>query len=353
METLPERPLRVAIVSPTFGGYGGMEAFACAVASGLPLGTGLEVRLYLKRVAAFALRPSLEAALVSLGGRVWFVGRASAALFRALAWADVVHAQNPSPDVVLLSRLLRKPLLITVHNRRLPGGGVRARLWRSCLRLANRRFYVSNYVRRSWEGEKSWPDSEVVFPICELASDPKPPAARRGFAFAARWIPNKGVDTLVEAYAGSGLDPDIWPLRLIGDGPLRPRIELRIREAGIRGVEILGFISQAAKVEAIRSARWMVVPPNTNEDFGLTAIEARHLHVPCVITRDGGLPEAAGGEALVCAPGDVAGLTECLRIAAAMPEAEYARRAESTYATLLPKLAGPPFYAEAYRRLAE
>jgi glycosyltransferase involved in cell wall biosynthesis len=133
---------------------------------------------------------------------------------------------------------------------------------------------------------------------------------------------------------------------------LRAPIERRIAALGVRGIEVLGFLSQEAKAEVIRTARWMVVPPNTGEDFGLTAIEARALEVPCVITRDGGVPEAAGEEAIACAPGDVAGLAACLRAAAAMPEAEYAARARRTFETLQPRLARPEFYAAVYRELA-
>ncbi len=71
----------------------------------------------------------------------------------------------------------------------------------------------------------------------------------------------------------------------------------------------------------------MVVPPNTKEDFGLTAVEARNLGVPCIITRDGGLPEAGGRQALICEPNDPRALAELLQQAAAMSETEYAERA--------------------------
>ena len=344
--------MRVAIISPTFGGYGGLEAFVIALATGLPPTETLEMRVFFKRTAQFALSPELSAAVALLGERVSFVNRGGAELRRAIAWAQVVHTQNASPDVACFARLNGRPLLMTVHAHRVTGHSWRQRLWDWSVRSADRRFFVSNFVRRTWEGETLRPRSEVVFPICELGSDSKPAAQRRGFVFAARWIANKGVDTLVEAYAQAALDPAAWPLRLIGDGPLRASIEQRIAGLGVRGVEVLGFLSQAAKAEAIRSARWMVVPPNTNEDFGLTAIEARALEVPCIITRDGGVPEAAGDEALACASGDVAGLAACLRAAAAMSEAEYVARATRTRATLLPKLAGPEFYAEAYRALA-
>ncbi len=342
----------MAIVSPTFGGFGGLEAFVLAIVAGLPVTPDLEVRLIFKGTVNFAPSRELAAAVAPLGARVQFVARGSAELRRAIGWAQVVHAQNASPDVVLFAKLRRRRLLINVINHRQPGRSLHQRLWDFCLRRADRRFYISDFVRRTWEGATPWPRSEVVFPICELPAGPKPVAVRRGFVFAARWIANKGVDTLVEAYAQAQLDPVAWPLRLIGDGPLRPEIERRIAALGVRGIEVPGFVAQDVKAEAIRSARWMVVPPDTNEDFGLTAIEARNVGVPCIITRDGGVPEAAGEEALACAPGDSAGLAACLRAAAAMPEAEYVARATRTRDTLAARLAGPEFYAAAYRKLA-
>lgn len=346
------RPLRVAIVSPTFGGYGGLEAFVLTLAREMQPEPDVETRLIFKRTADFVLHRELEAAVALLGDRVQIVDRASRALRMAIGWADVVHAQNASPDVVAWAKLRGRPLLVNVINHRLSCRSLRQWLWAFGLRRADRRFYISDFVRRTWEGAVPWPRSEVVFPICDLASNPLPPADRRGFVFVARWIANKGVETLVEAYARAGLDGDEWPLRLIGDGPMRPVVERRIAALGLRGVEMPGFVSAEAKASAVRSARWIVIPPNTHEDFGLTAIEARHLQVPCIITRDGGLPEAAGDEALTCAPGDVAGLADCLRVAAAMSEAEYWRRCVRTHETLLPRLARGAFYAEAYRALA-
>ena len=103
----------------------------------------------------------------------------------------------------------------------------------------------------------------------------------------------------------------------------------------------------------MKNSRWVVVPPNTREDFGLTAVEARHLGVPCIITRDGGLPEAGGRQALICEPGDVAGLAKLLEQAAQMGEAEYAERAQRTREELATELEPMEFYARAYRRILQ
>jgi glycosyltransferase involved in cell wall biosynthesis len=346
------QPLRVALISPSFGGYGGMEAFALALATGFHGHPDVELTVAFKRTKGFALRPELRAATAPLAARVQFIDRAGPALWRALRAADVVHSFNASPDTLLAARLLRRPVLLTVINHRQPHRSLRQFTWQAGLRLAPRRTFISEFVRRSWEGPNVRPGSEVVFPLCELASGSVPPKERRGFVFAARWIAGKGLETLVNAYAEAALDPEVWPLVLIGDGPLRPRVLQAIATRGLRGVSAPGFLPAEEKAAAIRRARWMVVPPQTNEDFGLTALEARHLGVPCIATRDGGVPEAAGAEALLCDPGDVAGLAGCLRAAAALSAEDYVARATRTRETLLPQLAGPARYASLYRALA-
>jgi glycosyltransferase involved in cell wall biosynthesis len=93
------------------------------------------------------------------------------------------------------------------------------------------------------------------------------------------------------------------------------------------------------------------VTPCTNEDFGLTAVEARSLGVPCIITRDGGLPEAGGQQALICEPGNARGLADMLEHASRMSETEYGERAKRTREDLAHELEPMDFYARAYRRI--
>jgi glycosyltransferase involved in cell wall biosynthesis len=189
--------------------------------------------------------------------------------------------------------------------------------------------------------------------VSKLPEGWTPPEERRGFAFIGRWIANKGIDTLLDAYAMAQLDRARWPLVLMGDGPLRSLIEYAIQKRGVTGIEVLGFIDEQIKTERMKNARWMVVPPNTKEDFGLTAVEARHLGVPCIITRDGGLPEAGGAQALICEPNDPPALAQLLEMAAGMSESEYAERAQRTREELSRELEPIEFYARSYRRLVE
>jgi glycosyltransferase involved in cell wall biosynthesis len=96
----------------------------------------------------------------------------------------------------------------------------------------------------------------------------------------------------------------------------------------------------------------MVTPPHTDEDLGLTPIEARHVGVPCIITRDGGLPEAGGQHALICEPRDIDGLRRRLEEAADMSPHNYDALAQATRAELMKYLQPMALYLDHYKTLA-
>lgn len=343
------KPIKLLLVSPCQGAYGGIEAFVLAVAAAVRKEPDFEVRVVFKKTKHFARQPSLKAMLA--GEPVEFCDRADKDLAREIRWADVVHLQNASPDVVALAKLFRKRLVLTIHNYMTRQWNAHRLLWRVSARFADARWYNSDFVWKTWEGGRRRPGSRKVATTSKLPEGWTPPEERAGFAFIGRWIANKGIETLLDAYAQAELDREEWPLVLMGDGPLRSLVEYAIQKRGVTGVRVLGFVDEATKAEEMKKARWVVVPPNTREDFGLTAIEARHLGVPCIITRDGGLPEAGGRQALVCEPGDVAGLAKLLEQAARMSETEYAERAEHTRKELAVELEPMDFYARAYRRI--
>lgn len=344
------KKIKVLIVSPCQGGYGGVEAFILAVAEALRREPDFEVRICLKRMKGIKLQPHLKQMLK--GEDVILCDRADRDLLNAIRWADLVHLQNASPDVAFLAKFFRKPLVLTIHGYMARGFSWHRLLWRLSARMADARWYNSQFVWNTWEPGQKREGSGKVPTTSALPEGWTPPHERRGFAFIGRWIANKGIDTLIDAYAQAQLDREQWPLVLMGDGPLRSLIEYAIAKRGVNGIEVLGFVDPTTKTERIKNARWMVVPPNTREDFGLTAIEARHLGVPCIITRDGGLPEAGGKQALICEPNNPAALAKLLEQAAAMSDTEYTERAERTRAELANELEPIEFYARAFRRRA-
>ena len=307
------------------------------------------LKICFKKVKGFSLHPSLAAMLHDQP--VMFVDRAGKQLADAIRWADVIHLQNASPDVVFLAKVFGKRIALTIHNYMPRQWTAHRLLWRMSARLADARWYNSNFVLRTWEGEHPRRGSRKILTTSRLPEGWTPPGERRGFVFVGRWIANKGIETLVEAYARSDLDREMWPLTLIGDGPLRSSVGAQLKNHGLTRVKMPGFVDDVTKAQIMRNARWIVVPPHTNEDLGLTALEGRNLGVPCIITRDGGLPEAGGAQSLVCEPGDAAGLARLLEQGARMSADEYAARAEKTKQELAREMVPLGFYPESYRRI--
>ena len=86
-------------------------------------------------------------------------------------------------------------------------------------------------------------------------------------------------------------------------------------------------MSESDRHRYTREAKWMVTPPHTNEDLGLTPLEARSVGVPCIATTDGGVKETAGPHALFCKPGCIDSLANRLQEAIEMNEQDYQQKA--------------------------
>ena len=345
--------MKILIVSSCLGSYGGIEAFVLALCRYLIDTPGLHVRLRFKKVSGFSPSPQLEQMCMESGVDFAYVNRMSATLFRDILWADLVHAQNAPPDVALFCRLLNRPLVLTIHNWLRRDCSLRFHLWQWASRLAQRRWYNSNFVLATWEPRGAGIGSLRVPTISHMKGHEIPPDQRCGFVFAARWIPNKGLEDLLEAYHQGGFDPEFWPLHLIGDGPLRDKIQQKIQATGITGVVTHGFVGEAKKMELISKSRWLIACSNTREDMGLTPIEARSVGVPCIVTKDGGLLESAGEMALACEPGNVDQLSAALKKAVGMGEDEYRKRSLISKESLSSYLVPMKFYPEQYRMLLQ
>jgi len=343
--------MRILLAAPTFGVHGGIEAFVMALADWLVRNTTHDIRVRFKLAGRQEVSASLRTRCESLQLDCQFIRSGSVELLTSLRWADVVHANNCSPDVVLPAKALGRPVVLTVHNWFRGRSGLRNRLWYVCNRIADRRVYNSNFVWRTWEPRRALAGSERMPTVSHLPSAAVPFELRRGFCFVARLIANKGLESLVRSYEGARVDKSQWPLYIVGDGPLRTWLEGYVRERAVDGVRYMGFVAEEEKYQIIAGCKWLVAPANTREDMGLTPIEARSVAVPAIVTRDGGLPESAGSSALLCEPGDELGLQGLLEQAARMPEEEYRERANRAKQSLAGYLRPLSEYLQIYDTL--
>lgn len=256
---------------------------------------------------------------------------------------DVVHAHNLfpslSPAVLRAARDAGAAVVVTLHNYRylcLPGTlirdgracdvcvghvpwrGVVHRCYRdsragsatiatsltlhrsfSSFDAVDRFAAVSGFIRDTYDRVGFAPERIVVKPNFA----PQVPARDgpgEGFIFIGRLTPEKGVDTLLEAWQGAG--DDLETLTVVGGGPS----EAELRATAPPGVRFLGDVPAEQVPALIRSARAVMIPSRWDEAaVPRVALEAYASGVAVISSERGALPEGVvHGETGLIAPAD-------------------------------------------------
>jgi glycosyltransferase involved in cell wall biosynthesis len=115
---------------------------------------------------------------------------------------------------------------------------------------------------------------------------PAPRRERAGeyFVYLGRLAPEKGVETLLEAWRRG---PSLGGLLVVGDGP----IEQALRRDAPAGVEFVSRVDAARVPSILRRARALLVPSRWHEPAHRGVLEAYAVGVPVVASRVGGLTE--------------------------------------------------------------
>lgn len=124
----------------------------------------------------------------------------------------------------------------------------------------------------------------------------------------ARLHPTKGLETLIDA--ATQLLPHFPNLHilLVGEGPLRPTLEKKLKKAGIH-YTLPGFIPKAYQT---LPAMDLFILPSLSEGMGLVLLEAMQAQLPIIATHVGGIPEIIreGQDGLLVPPADSYALAE-------------------------------------------
>lgn len=125
----------------------------------------------------------------------------------------------------------------------------------------------------------------------------------------------KGVFALLEAAARSD---DPWPLRFIGSGPARARLQERAERLGIaRRISFHPFVTDREILARRYAQARCVVMPGEHETFGLVGIEAAASGARAVCCATAPSAALCGDLVHTYAPGDVDDLVRAIRAARA------------------------------------
>jgi glycosyltransferase involved in cell wall biosynthesis len=194
-------------------------------------------------------------------------------------------------------------------------------LWRRARRI----IAISNAVREALLAEGIQPERVIVIPS---AVDLDSLSAHQGGSFRHRLaLPGKGQlavslgaltpekdhFTLVEAAARLVRDlPDLhWVV--VGDGPLRPRLEAQIMEHGLQSR--FHLVGPMPDPEQALTGADLYVLSSTSEGLGSSALAAMALGVPVVATRVGGIPDLLeSGRGILVEPRNPAALADAVHL---------------------------------------
>ncbi len=251
-------------------------------------------------------------------------------LRRRLAGADLLWQNGLSLRLARALPLRPRPWVVTHQGWLVDPRGAPDRLTR--LKAASLRFATSVAISTPIAGDLP-PGSPVIpNPYRDDLFRLRNRGPRRwAVGFLGRLVSDKGADLLLEALAL--LPPELADGRvaIIGGGPEQPALEARAADLGLAGrVDFLGAHRDAALGDLLNQVEILVVPSRWAEPFGIVALEGLACGCALVVSRLGGLPEAAGPAQAVFENDDVAGLRDRLAELLADP----ARRAAAAEAGL-------------------
>ncbi len=130
--------------------------------------------------------------------------------------------------------------------------------------------------------------------------------------FAGRLSQEKGIETLVRAWALWGADAP--ELRIVGDGPLRGNLE---QLGGRLSISFLGQLPSEAAQTQIAGAKLLILPSECFEGFPMVVREAFAFGTPAAVSNIGPLPVIVSNKenGVVFAPADPQSLVHVVRTA--------------------------------------
>ena len=113
--------------------------------------------------------------------------------------------------------------------------------------------------------------------------------ARKRIVYAGSLTATKGVDVLIDAFAGLQPQHAVLRLDIFGSGPLRESLQAKAAQLGLSGH--VSFYGEVADIERHLNDACVFVQPSLVEGMSNVILEAMAAGLPVVATRAGAAPE--------------------------------------------------------------
>jgi len=152
----------------------------------------------------------------------------------------------------------------------------------------NRYIALTNYAKQKFVQAGFPADRFAVKPHFAYPDPGEKIAAGDYAVFIGRLDPTKGTKILLDAW---NLLPTKYPLHVVGDGPDRQWMEDQVRTLRLPEVVFRGRLSHADALDALKGARFTIMPSTWYETFGLCIIESFACGTPVLCSRLGAMSE--------------------------------------------------------------
>ena len=201
-------------------------------------------------------------------------------------WADQIVMIGPSVRSGWPTFFSRKPCVIS-HQAGLPSGWLQWALVRRARNIACSQ-YLASAIGRDVVAVPN-PFDSSTFRICASVTKD------REFIFVGRLVRDKGVDVLLRALANLHSRGMKARMSVVGAGHEEQKLKQLALDLDIGdSVDFTGALHGAELAAMIQSHHIGIVPSRWQEPFGIVALELIASGIPIIVSRVGGLPEAAG-----------------------------------------------------------
>ncbi len=238
-----------------------------------------------------------------------------------LPHTDLVHihlaAVERKMSFILLAKLFRKKIIVHLHfpdPQTTLYNKSKAWKYRWCMKQADKIIALSYSWKTLIENTLGIIGIEVVYNPCPKVNRQIGDKKSKYILYAGNLSIRKGYSDLLKAFAMVADVLNGWNLVFAGNGEIQQAKELALKLGISNRCSFLGWVNGKEKEKAFQQASAYCLPSYA-EGFPMGVLDAWAYGLPVLTTPVGGLTEIlkTGENALVFTPGDLDGLSNCLK----------------------------------------